>query len=275
MGINRYYWKTSKPYFLLGSVFLLVFLVMLFLTWLDISPFYLWDDLPVYLFTFTGGFAFIVAGAMKLKRAKQNRVRLHEQSTSVNFLTLSRFILIPHVHWLREYELFSLEGESIGRVREDVKGWKKSSAFFLHLIKIRWLFKKTIIVENDDNVLYYMRKDSGIHQIYRIYNKEEEHLITFKMNVFNLLHQYAEITNPKGQLIGMNDGGFSGREFKVVNNQGNRMVELKYDGIPIEALKLFSGTRGDIIDIYHDQIDDCYKEAIILAPIVVQLHFKG
>lgn len=274
VGLNRYYDRTAIAYFILGFVFFLLFMMLLISRWLEGITSLDQDSLPQYALTFLGGIGFIIAGYYKRKRSNTSYKRMLLNGNEKDLLTASRLLIVPHVHWLREFELFAMDGTSVASVREDVHGWKRITTLLMHLMGLRPFLKKKLIVENGRGLMFYMDKKAGIHEIYRIYDAKGCQRATFKMNVFNPLRQYAVIKDTDGHVLGENDGGFSGVHFKVKDTDGETVVNLKHKGIPMEALEMFAGTHGDIIDINQEALDGKDKIAFILAPIIVQLHFR-
>ncbi|MDG5789685.1 hypothetical protein QA612_19700 [Evansella sp. AB-P1] len=275
MSLHHHYKRTSIVYFILsGMLFILSLILLLLFFIIDVPPegnveFIIWS-----VYSFVGSIAFLIIAIIKKKRSKTNYKVPILSKDEKDLFKANRLMLVSHVHWLREYDYYALNGKSVARIREDVEGWKKIQTFILHLIGLRAYLKKTLVVENGEKVLFYLEKKRGLHQHYYIYNEENLLISSFKMNVFNPMKQYATIYDHNGNIIGKNDGGFSGIQFKIVNNENVPLIELKYQGVPLEAMELFSGTNGDIVDINREAISDTDLIKYIIAPVIVKLHFR-
>lgn len=274
MNINKYYKKSAKAYIIIGVIQLSVALILLYFYLTANDSETALDLLFSMIMCFIGGTAFFIFGIAQRKWSKTKFRKNNLSSNEEDFFQASRLMLIPYVHWLREYEYFSLNGNSVARIREDVEGWRKFITFLLHLIGLRHFLKKSFIVENGEKTLFYLEKSRGFTQYFEIFNAEKVLIASYKMNIFNPVKQYAVIHDEKGNIIGKNDGGFSAQNFKVINNNGDKVIELKYQGIPMEAMETFSGTNGDIVDFNFHVLPEREVPKFILAPVIIQLHFR-
>ncbi|ADU31091.1 hypothetical protein Bcell_2838 [Evansella cellulosilytica DSM 2522] len=272
--MHSHYKKASKAYFILSFLQFIGALILLYLViTIDNVEISIQLIYPM-IFLFGGSIALLITAIVKQKRSHRKYNTPNISRREEDLFQANRLMLVPHVHWLREYEYYALNGKSVARIREEVEGWKRVVTFFLHLIKLRPYLKKSIIVENGEKVLFYLKKDWGFRQRYRVYNENKELIASYKMNLFNPISQYATIYDENGNIIGKNDGGFSAIQFKIKNNNEEKLIELKYQGVPLEAMELFSGTNGDIVDFNRDVLTDEEMQKFVLAPVIVQLHFR-
>ena len=272
MSIHDYYKQAGRGYFYLAAVSALLFVVFLLLYFvLDQGPLEGLDGLVLLAVMALG---FLIAGFVKRHRSVTPYPKGAVAESDQDLHTVSRVVIAPLIHLLREYRIFSLDGKQIAEVRDVVTGWRRYRSFILELLGIRMFFPKTMEVATEDGVIYRLEKNAGIHEVYELYTIEGTKIASYKMNVWNPLRTYATIHDRDGKQIGENDGGFSGQQFIVKDKEGSRLVELKHQGIPMEALELFSGVNGDLVDISQDQIDEELRPVFIIAPILVKLHFR-
>ena len=273
MGVNQYYQRTGRAFFILSGVsggFFILFL-MIYIYSEDGFTLDSIEGLALLLLMTIG---FLIAGFVKRHRSGESYDKPSLNLDQHDLHSVNRVVIAPVVHLLREYQVFALDGKRIAEVRDLAKGWRRYAAYFLELIGIRMFFPKTLEVQNDEGAVYRLTKDAGIHEVYRLYSIEGTQLATYKMNVFNPLKTYALIYDAKGELIGENDGGIGGRQFKIKDESGNPLIEMKYQGIPMEALELFSGINGDLVDLNQERIPEGLMPAFIIAPVIVKLHFR-
>lgn len=270
MNIQHYYIRTAKTFRLLAWLsFAATIGIAVFFT--VIGWHHLLHPGAVYLVAIPGSFpGFLIAAHAKESRAKKLKVTSPEEA--LTFEEQKRFILVPFVYWLREFVIFTMKGETVALIREDVTGPQKAAKFFLHLIGLRPYLKKKIIVENQEQVLYRLYKDRGFKQRYHLYSAESEKLAEYDMNLLNLVRAYSNIYDADGKKIGENHGGFGGIQFEVRDREKKKLIDTKYDGIPLEAMNLFAGVRGDIITIEKELGKE--TPIFLLAPLLIQLHYR-
>ncbi|ADH97662.1 hypothetical protein [Salisediminibacterium selenitireducens] len=272
MGIHDYYKQAGRAYFYLAAVSGLLFVVFFLLYFvLDQGPLAGLDGLILLGVMAVG---FLITGFVKRNRSVTPYPKGAVADSDHDLHSVSRVVIAPLVHLLREYQIFSLDGKKIAEVRDVVTGWRRYRSFILELMGIRMFFPKTMEVATEDGVIYRLEKYGGFHEVYELYTIEGTQIASFRMNVWNPFRTYATIHDRDGKQIGENDGGLSGQRFIVKDQEGNRLVELKHQGIPMEALELFSGVNGDLVDISQDRIDEELRPVFIMAPILVKLHFR-
>lgn len=270
MNIQHYYIRTAKTYRLLGWLATAA-IIILAAVFNVIGWQHLLSPNAIYLLALAGsGPGFFIAAHAKEKRAKQLKVTALEQP--IHLEDQHRFILVPFVHWLREFVIFTMKGETVVLIREDVQGLRKAAKFFLHLIGLRPYLRKKILVENQEEVLYRFYKDRGLKQKYHLYNQQGEKMAQYEMNLLNLFRAYSTIYDAEGNKIGENHGGFGGIQFEVRDRHKTKLIDTKYDGIPLEAMEIFAGARGDIITIEKDLGEE--TAIFLLAPLLIQLHYR-
>lgn len=217
---------------------------------------------------------FLIAGFVKKYRSKQDYAPPVNVAQSHDLHSVNRVVIAPLVHLLREYQVFAMDGQLIAEVRDLTDGWRRYAAYIQELAGIRMFFPKTLEVRNEQGAIYRLEKTGGIHEVYTLYSIEGTRLAVYKMNVFNPFKTYALIYDAEDALIGENDGGISGQQFKIKDASENTLIEMKHQGIPMEALELFSGIHGDLVDLNQNLIPDRLLPAFIIAPIIVKLHFR-
>ncbi|WP_090842695.1 hypothetical protein [Alkalicoccus daliensis] len=270
MNIQQYYIRTAKTFRLLAWLSLAAALIIT-AAFSIIGWQYLLHPNALYLVVLAGSFpGFLIAAHAKKTRAKEIKVTTPEQS--LTFEKQRRFILVPFVHWLREFVIFTMKGEAVAVIREDVTGLQKAAKFCLHLIGLRPYLKKKIIVENQEGTLYRLYKDRGFKQRYHLYTSDGTKLAEYDMNLLNLLRAYSNIYDEAGNKIGENHGGFGGIQFEVRDINKNKLIDTKYDGIPLEAMNIFAGVRGDIITVEEDLAHQ--TPIFLLSPLLIQLHYR-
>ncbi|WP_069366432.1 hypothetical protein [Salisediminibacterium beveridgei] len=273
MGINHYYRRTGRAFFLLSIISGVSFVLFLLLYMVSDEGFTI-DAMQGFLLLSVMTLGFLIAGFVKRHRAGQTYATPELIADEHDLHVVNRVVIAPVIHLLREYQVFALDGKRIAEVRDLARGWRRYAAYFLELIGIRMFFPKTLEVHNDKGAIYRLEKEAGIHEIYRLYSIEGTQLATYQMNVFNPFKTYALIYDASGNLIGENDGGISGQQFNIKDESDNTLIDMKYQGIPVEALELFSGINGDLVDLNHKRIPETLMPAFIIAPVIVKLHFR-
>ncbi|GEL07382.1 hypothetical protein [Salisediminibacterium halotolerans] len=211
---------------------------------------------------------FILAAAKK-RRAESLQLAVPDRAQPL--AGHRRLMIVPFVHWLREYVLFTLDGQAVARIHENVSGFRRIASIPLHVIGLRAFLKKSLHISNQNGLLYRLEKKRGLKHRSHLYHADGTHLGYYDINVWNPARSYTTIFNPAGEQIGENHGGFSGMQFEIRNQSGNPVIQIKYEGIPTEALETFSGVRGDIID--YTDAPEAREPLFLLAPVIVQLHF--
>ncbi|CAM3896111.1 hypothetical protein [Alkalicoccus chagannorensis] len=204
-------------------------------------------------------------------RRRAANIRLQVPERPAAFQDQHRLILVPFVHWLKEYVFFTMQGEAVAVVREDVHGWKKAGTFLLHLIGLRRWLAKRLVVTNAEALLYTLQKEAGWKQRYHLFDADGKKQASYEMNLWNLKRQYSTIYDAGGEKVAENEGGFAGIHFSVVDLTGDRLVDIKYDGIPLEAMNLFAGVKGDILTLQQELGEEA--PVYLFAPLLVQLHY--
>ncbi|PRO64610.1 hypothetical protein [Alkalicoccus urumqiensis] len=268
MDIQQFYRKKAKTHLLLagistaGSLILLAALYIL--NW---PSFQYWNSL---LFI-PAGIPIALGMSLAAKR-RAGRIQLTVPDTPAVFTEQRRMILVPFVHWLKEYVYFTMKGEAVVLIREDTTGLKKAGTFLLHLIGLRRYLRKRLLVSNQQGILYRLYKDAGWKQRYHLYEEASgEEIGSYDMNLWNVKRQYSTLYDGEGHRIGENEGGFTGIHFQVLDEEKEKCVDIKFDGIPLEAMNLFGGVRGDIVTARRDL--GSHTPVYLLAPLIVELHY--
>ncbi|WP_444685247.1 hypothetical protein [Alkalicoccus luteus] len=229
------------------------------------------DSLVPFFTLAAAGPGHVIAAAVKKRRAEQIRITVPETPPALD--QERRIMLVPAVHWLRNMLYITMRGEGAAIDREEADGITKIITALLHLIGLRPYLKKRLVVENQEGTLYRLEKNRGLHQYTYLYDQHGTKLGSYKMNVWNVRRSYTTFRDEAGVPIGESDGGFSGTQFKVKNEAGDVLIDIRHDGIPAEALYLFAGTRGDILQFHEDPAS--LHPVHLLAPAVIQLHYRS
>ncbi|MFC4736714.1 hypothetical protein ACFO4L_08980 [Bacillus daqingensis] len=268
--LQAHYLRTARTFQKIGTACTIAALLLagywILTGWPD-SP----DSLVPLLTLIAAGPGHFIAAAAKRHRAEKLRLTVPDVPPALE--GERRIMLVPAVHWLRNMHYITMRGEGSAIVREEAEGFTKIITALLHLLGLRPYLKKQLIVENQEGVLYRLKKKRGLHQYTYLYDKHGRKLGSYKLNVWNVTRSYTTFYDEAGKQIGESDGGFSGTQFNVKNEEGEVLINVRHDGIPAEAMHLFAGARGDILQFHEDPGN--LHPVHLLAPAVIQLHFRS
>ncbi|QKS69694.1 hypothetical protein FLK61_23115 [Paenalkalicoccus suaedae] len=268
MTIYDYFTRTIRTYIRVGSF------ITLLLIGVSLSLFIVEDKLDTLLALIPLAIMGpgLLLGAL-YKRSQQREIpTITQEEPLTPFAEHRRLIAVPVVHWLREVIYFTPKGQSILYAKETATGVKRAGKLLLHLIGLRPFLKQELIVYVEEEPRYFLKKDWGVRERFHIY-KGEDKLGMVELDLWKVTKANAKIYCADGTFLGENDGGFSGQYVRIKDSQGDQVIELKRDGIPIEAISLFGNLRGDIVNVINPKQSEKERELFLLAPLFVELHF--
>ncbi|NJP36002.1 hypothetical protein [Alkalicoccus luteus] len=268
--LQAHYLRTARTFQKIGTACMIAALSLAGYWTLSGWPVEL-EPLVLFITLALAGQGHFIAAAVKKRRAAQILTTVPEVPPALD--QERRIMLVPAVHWLQNMHYITMDGEGAAIVREQADGFKKITTAALHLLGLRPYLQKRILVENQQGVMYRLEKKRGLRQYTYLYDQHGTKLGSYKMNVWNVTRRYTTFYNAEGEPIGESDGGFSGTQFKVKNGAGVVLIDVRHDGIPAEALHLFAGTRGDILQFHEDPAE--LHPVHLLAPALIQLHYRS
>ncbi|PYZ98914.1 hypothetical protein CR205_10190 [Alteribacter lacisalsi] len=273
--ISEYYDRTSRKLIWLGGV--MTALTAVFTGWhlfTSFAHFRFNGGMELFVYGWVVGPGLLITGIVKKKLAVKKLQKPPVTDADRDLFSARRTMILTHMHWLREYEIYAMDGTRLIHVKEKGGRGHKAASFVLQLVGVRSFLKKRLVVENNGDIIFYIEKERGINAPYYLLDRNRNTAASYKMNLLNPMKQFAVIRDGSGNVIGENDGKFSGIHFKVRNKEGEQLIELFHQGIPSEAINMFGWSNGDMLVTNQSRLSEDTRPAFILAPVIVKLHFS-